>query len=299
MIAGLCRPPPQTSHSRGGAGKWRQRGGDRGGGHLGKRRGAVGEPRDRPAWRRGNRRGRAISAAAREKRMLQKTRDMRFRSLPGAAPGRRRNRPSAPVWRRTQSSISALPGSGVEGEDLVAGPSADPGHVADPAEVEHRDRLSPERRRARRGRAAPAAPPARRRRHRRCGNRRRHRSRSAAPAMRRRRSARCGAPPGGAGSCGRESRSGRSRSAGCCSRNRATASACSRVSSASTAHLHRDRRRRARRAACRGTRPDTATVSPVRQRPRRSPSVASGRDIDAVERGAAHQPQRMTQICAR
>ena len=47
---------------------------------------------------------------------------------------------AGPVWRRTQSSISALPGP-VSKARISSGSVADPGHIADAAEVQHRERL--------------------------------------------------------------------------------------------------------------------------------------------------------------
>ena len=141
MIAGLCRPPPHTSHSRGGAGKCGSRGRHRRGGHLGQASRRRRRPTGRPARRRGNRRGRAISAAgarsrgaaesratcaaeacpARAKRAVEIGRPGRY----GAAPNRRSGH--CPVrCRRRGSRPSSV---------------ADPGHVADAAEVEDRQRL--------------------------------------------------------------------------------------------------------------------------------------------------------------
>ena len=125
-----------------------------------------------------------------------------------------------------------------------------------------------------------------------CGNRRPRRCRSAAPAARRRRSARCGARPGDAGSCGRESRRYPARAAlDGARRNCATASPCSRVSSASTAATGADPAQHAAQPLAEIAR-DRGSSAPGRRRPAPSPSVSIDRDIDAVERGAAHQPDR-------
>ena len=212
-----------------------ERGGDRGGGHLGQGRGAVGDRETRPALRRGNRRGRAISAAPREERMLQKPRDMRLRSLPGQRQGAVEiGRPPGMAPHPIVDQRVARPG--VEGENLVRS-VADPGHVADPAEVQHRERLRQTggqrgvvQRRQRRplpaggdigaAEIADDIDP---------GQPRQQRAVADLPGA--------ALAPGGAGSCGRGTRSASIATCGNRSRNRATASACSRVSSASTAAI--------------------------------------------------------------
>ena len=97
-------------------------GGDRGGGHLGQGRGAVRDARDPRASRRGNRRGRAISAACARNTDAPET---ARHALPRPA-RRSASAPSKsaarPVCRRTQSSISALPGP-VSKARISSGPS--------------------------------------------------------------------------------------------------------------------------------------------------------------------------------
>ena len=192
-------------------------------------------------------------------------------------------------------------GAGVEGEDLsgLVGPlSTDPGHIGDAADVEDGDRLRQgcgeggmverrERCALAAGRDIGAS-----------GNRRPRRCRDAAPARRRRRAARCGARPGDAGSCGRGNRRCRRRVPGW--RGEKPLDGLG-VQPGQLGFDRGDRAgaRPAPRAASRGNRRGRGSSAPGRRTTCARPSVSISRDIDPVERGAAHQPQRGAQICAR
>ena len=116
-----------------------RRRGDRGGGHLGERRRAV----CRAEIVRG--RGAEIVAVERFRRAAGEIR-LRRESARHAPPRPCPARASAPSRSAACAGMAPHPvvdrrvaRAGIEGEDVAAG--ADPGDVADPAEIEHGDRL--------------------------------------------------------------------------------------------------------------------------------------------------------------
>ena len=229
---GLCRPPPRDQPFARRRREMAARCRDRRRRHLGQGRGAVLHREPCRQRNPGNRRGRAISAgvgrntgAARNRATWPARHARRERA-------RRRNRPprrcAAAPNRRSAHCRARCRRRG------SASSVADPGHIGDAADIEHGERLRQSLPRGRHETAGPAARPRRPPRHRPSGNRRRRRCRAAAPAARRRRSARCGASVRAMQDRVAVKPDQVDRALGWRARNRSTAAACSRVSSAST-----------------------------------------------------------------
>ncbi len=291
MIAGLCRPPPQTSHSRGGAGKCRRR-------RRQRRRSSrsASRRRPRPAASSGiasRKSSRSSDFGGRRAKYgcAEKPRDMRRRSPArqrasapsksaagrcGAAPNRRsarcparcRRRGCRPLRRRSRSRCRPRRGS--------APRPASPASAASAAWYS--------------GASGAPCPPA-------ATSAPRKSPTTSIPVSRASSRAVADLPGAALGrtvqdrvavkpdQVDRDPRDGGRETP----RPRA---ACSRVSSASTAAIssrasaaEHAAQPLAERGAGRGT------SAPVRERRCVSPSVDQRRDIDAVERGAAHQPQ--------